>query len=55
MTASFIQGWFSDKLRETDKIEIRETIRQGLLDALHTGNHYRNHSVKCGRGLYGHH
>ena len=55
MPASFIQGWFSDKLRETDKIEIRETIRQGVMDGLHTGNHYRNHTVKCGRGLYGRH
>jgi len=55
MSASFIQGWFSDKLRETDKIEIRENIRGGLMDALHTGNHYRNHTVKCGRGLYGRH
>ena len=53
MSASFIQGWFSDKLRETDKIKIRETIRQGVMDGLHTGNHYRNHTVKCGRGLYG--
>tara|TARA_R110001592_G_scaffold359483_1_gene666194 strand:+ start:74 stop:925 length:852 start_codon:yes stop_codon:yes gene_type:complete len=55
MSASFIRGWFSDKLLETDKIKIRETIRQGVMEGLHTGNHYRNQSVKCGRGLYGRH
>lgn len=55
MQTSFIRGWFSDKLLETDKIELRETIRQGLMEGLHTGNHYRNHTVKCGRGLYGRH
>jgi hypothetical protein len=55
MSVAWRDGWFADKLTEEQKIKIHNDLEQGIIDKNHTGNHYRNHTVKCGRGLYGRH
>ena len=55
MTVAFADGWFADKLTEEQKIKIHNDLERGAIDMNHTGNHYRNKHVMCGRGLYGRH
>ena len=55
MTVAWRDGWFADKLTEEQKIKIHNDLEQGGIDMNHTGNHYRNKHVMCGRGLYGRH
>ena len=55
LTIVLNDGWFADKIREDQKSKIQDDFMNESISQSHTGNHYRNHTIKCGRGLYGIH